>query len=164
MDDHREPNRGTVLSVRGSVVDARFPGRLPDFHSELRAGDDREIVIEVVSHLDPETVRGVALTPTAGLSRGAGIIDSGHPLRVPVGPAPLWVPPVVTALGPDGAVLATVRLTGAPLMNLDWEALAVGPGPDGEPWVHVGDVGDNLGVRPTCASTASPNRSCGTRP
>lgn len=57
-------------------------------------------------------------------------------------------PPVVTALGPDGAVLATVRLTGAPLMNLDWEALAVGPGPDGEPWVHVGDVGDNLGVRP----------------
>jgi len=85
MDDHREPNRGTVLSVRGSVVDARFPGRLPDFHNELRAGDDREIVIEVVSHLDPETVRGVALTPTAGLSRGAGIIDSGHPLRVPVG-------------------------------------------------------------------------------
>ena len=85
MDDHREPNRGTVLSVRGSVVDARFPGRLPDFHSELRAGDDRGIVIEVVSHLDPETVRGVALTPTAGLARGSGIVDSGHPLRVPVG-------------------------------------------------------------------------------
>src|SRR5690606_34748404 len=85
MDDHREPNRGTVLSVRGSVVDARFPGRLPDFHNELRAGDDREIVIEVVSHLDPETVRGVALTPTAGLARGSGIVDSGHPLRVPVG-------------------------------------------------------------------------------
>jgi F-type H+-transporting ATPase subunit beta len=85
MDDHREPNRGTVLSVRGSVVDARFPHRLPDFHNELRTGDDREIVVEVVSHLDPETVRGVALTPTAGLARGAAIVDSGHPLRVPVG-------------------------------------------------------------------------------
>src|SRR5690606_30196138 len=85
MDDHDDPRRGTVLSVRGSVVDARFPERLPEFHSELRAGDDHGIVVEVVSHLDPETVRGVALTPTAGLARGAAIVDAGHPLRVPVG-------------------------------------------------------------------------------
>ena len=111
MDDHREPNRGTVLSVRGSVVDARFPGRLPDFHNELRAGDDREIVIEVVSHLDPETVRGVALTPTAGLSRGAGIIDSGHPLRVPVGE----------------------RLLGR-VLNVFGEAIDAGG------WMHTGDL------------------------
>jgi len=85
MDDHHDPRRGTVLSVRGSVVDARFPERLPEFHSELRAGDDRGIVVEVVSHLDPETVRAVALTPTAGLARGATIVDAGRPLRVPVG-------------------------------------------------------------------------------
>ncbi|MFA7506167.1 MAG: F0F1 ATP synthase subunit beta [Burkholderiaceae bacterium] len=85
MDDRREPRRGTVLSVRGSVVDARFPGRLPEFHSELRAGSDGRIVIEVVSHLDTETVRGVALTPTAGLARGSVIIDSGNVLQVPVG-------------------------------------------------------------------------------
>ncbi len=56
-------------------------------------------------------------------------------------------PPVLTAIDADGAVVANVRLVGSPLMNLDWEALAVGPGPDGESWVHVGDVGDNLGVR-----------------
>jgi len=85
MDNHHELHRGTVLSLRGSVVDARFPGRLPEFYNELRAGHDRGIVVEVVSHLDPETVRGVALTPTAGLARGAPIVDSGHSLRVPVG-------------------------------------------------------------------------------
>ena len=84
-DDHHDFHRGTVLSVRGSVVDARFPDRLPEFHSELRAGDDGGIVIEVVSHLDPETVRGIALTSTAGLARGGLILDTGHPLQVPVG-------------------------------------------------------------------------------
>ncbi|NLG77515.1 MAG: F0F1 ATP synthase subunit beta [Xanthomonadaceae bacterium] len=85
MDNHQDLRRGTVLSVRGSVVDARFPGRLPDFYSELRAGDDGRIVIEVVGHLDLETVRGVALTPTSGLARGAPIVDTGHALQVPVG-------------------------------------------------------------------------------
>src|SRR5690606_16791784 len=85
MDDHHDLSRGTVLSVRGSVVDARFPGGLPAFRSELRAGADRKVVVEVVSHIDPETVRGVAMNPTAGLARGTPIYDSGHPLRVPVG-------------------------------------------------------------------------------
>ena len=85
MDHHHELRRGTVLSVRGSVVDAHFPDRLPELHNELRTGDGDRIVIEVVSHLDPQTVRGVALTPTAGLARGAPILDSGHSLRVPVG-------------------------------------------------------------------------------
>ncbi|MFA7441022.1 MAG: F0F1 ATP synthase subunit beta [Sphingomonadaceae bacterium] len=85
MDGDHDLPRGTVLSVRGSVVDAHFPGGLPEFSTELRAGDARQIVVEVVSHLDPETVRGIALTPTAGLARGSAIIDSGHPLRIPVG-------------------------------------------------------------------------------
>ncbi len=85
MDESHDPHRGTVLSVRGSVVDAYFPHRLPEFYNELRAGDGGRIVVEVVSHLDPETVRGVALSPTSGLARGAIILDTGHSLRVPVG-------------------------------------------------------------------------------
>lgn len=85
MDKQHDPHRGTVLSVRGGVVDAHFPDRLPEFYSELRAGDGGRIVIEVVGHLDTETVRGVALTPTSGLARGARILDTRHSLRVPVG-------------------------------------------------------------------------------
>lgn len=56
-------------------------------------------------------------------------------------------PPVVTALDLDGRVVATIRVAGGPLMNLDWEDLAVGPGPDGSPWLHVADIGDNFGLR-----------------
>jgi F-type H+-transporting ATPase subunit beta len=78
-------SQGTVLSVRGSVVDARFLSGLPALRSELRTGQDGRVVVEVASHLDAETVRGIALTPTQGLARGDGVSDTGHPLRVPVG-------------------------------------------------------------------------------
>jgi F-type H+-transporting ATPase subunit beta len=85
MEDGQDFRKGMVLSVRGSVVDAHFPDRLPELHSELRAGADGGIVAEVVSHLDPATIRGLTLTPTAGLARGSVIVDTGHGLRVPVG-------------------------------------------------------------------------------
>ena len=78
-------NCGVVVAVRGSIVDAEFPERLPDMNSELRAGRDGEIVVEVLTQLDEETVRGIALTATRGLSRGTTITDTGHSLRVPVG-------------------------------------------------------------------------------
>ena len=77
---------GTVVAVRGSVVDVRFDGELPRIDTLLHAGDKGEIVIEVALHLDARQVRGVALTPTQGLSRGAVVSHRGEPLRVPVGP------------------------------------------------------------------------------
>nr|WP_205748039.1 F0F1 ATP synthase subunit beta [Desulfuromonas acetexigens] len=79
-------NPGTVVAVRGSVVDVRFDGELPRVDTLLQAGDNGEVVIEVALHLDARRVRGIALTPTQGLSRGAVVTNRGEPLRVPVGP------------------------------------------------------------------------------
>ena len=42
-------------------------------------------MIEVLIHLDPVTVRGIALTPLQGLARGSLVIDTGRPIMVPVG-------------------------------------------------------------------------------
>lgn len=78
-------NLGTVLSVRGSVIDARFPANLPERYSVLLGGDRRQVVIEVQSHLSHDAVRGMALTPTRGMARNAVIVDTGRPLRTPVG-------------------------------------------------------------------------------
>ncbi len=83
------PNRGVVGSVRGSVVDVRFDGHLPPIHSVLRAGNEGEIVIEVLAQPDARHVRGIALTPTQGLARGMAVEDSGGPLQAPVGKAVL---------------------------------------------------------------------------
>ncbi len=76
---------GKILSVRGSVVDVQFRQQLPPIQNELRTGPDDEIVIEVMTQLDERTIRGIALKPTRGLSRGDPVRDTGHPLRVPVG-------------------------------------------------------------------------------
>lgn len=82
---NEEKNRGTILSVRGSVIDAYFPVRLPSLYHVLKTGDEEEIVIEVVNHLDAQNVRGIALTSTQGLAQDAAVIDTGQPLKVPVG-------------------------------------------------------------------------------
>jgi F-type H+-transporting ATPase subunit beta len=81
------PNRGAVVSIRGSVVDAEFDERLPPINSVLRAGDRGQIVIEVMTQLDARRVRGIALTPTQGLARGMPVDDTGGPLKAPVGKA-----------------------------------------------------------------------------
>jgi len=80
---------GSVVSVRGSVVDIRFDGDLPPIYSVLRAGDEGRIVIEVLAQRDARHVRGIALTPTQGLARGMAVTDTGGPLQAPVGKAVL---------------------------------------------------------------------------
>jgi len=78
-------NSGVIVSVRGSVVDARFNEHLPPIYSVLRAGAEKEIVIEVLAQRDARHVRGIALTPTQGLARGMAVEDTGGPLKAPVG-------------------------------------------------------------------------------
>jgi F-type H+-transporting ATPase subunit beta len=87
MDDTPSPNRGLVSAVRGSVVDVRFDTQLPRIASVLHAGPTAQIIVEVMTQLDAHHVRGIALTPTQGLARGSWVVDSGLPLRAPVGKA-----------------------------------------------------------------------------
>ena len=83
-DDHAL-NRGSVIAVRGGVVDVRFDHCLPPVFSVLHAGADKHIIVEVMAQLDERQVRGIALTPTQGLARGMPVEDTGSQLRVPVG-------------------------------------------------------------------------------
>ena len=77
-------NTGKVLSVRSSVVDVHFQVA-PSIRNVLKAGDKGQVIIEVFTQLDNNTVRGVALTPTQGLARGSAVTDTGKPFEVPVG-------------------------------------------------------------------------------
>lgn len=85
INNAESPNRGTVVSVRGSVVDVQFDHRLPPIYTMLRAGAGDEIAIEVLAQLNARQVRGIALTPTQGLARGMVVRDTGAPLKAPVG-------------------------------------------------------------------------------
>jgi F-type H+-transporting ATPase subunit beta len=78
------PCDGSILSVRGSVVDAHFSRDLPHIHEILYA-NNKKVVLEVLVQLNTYTVRAIALTPTQGLARGMLVKSSGHPLVAPIG-------------------------------------------------------------------------------
>lgn len=83
---------GTVVSVRGAVVDVRFDDlALPPINTALIVEWDRPepLVLEVHSHVDTATARGIALQATSGLARGTLVRATGMPIAVPVGDAVL---------------------------------------------------------------------------
>ncbi|MFT6952638.1 MAG: F-type H+-transporting ATPase subunit beta [Paraglaciecola sp.] len=77
-------NCGSVVAVRGSVVDIEFNANLPAIHTVLYA-QDKKTVLEVHTQLTLNQVRAIALTPTQGLARGMPVINTGQPIKAPVG-------------------------------------------------------------------------------
>lgn len=68
----------------------------------------------------------------------------------------------VFAIDQSGEVVTEVTVAGAGA--LDWEDIAIGPGPDGQPWIWVADVGDNFHIRPDGAIYRFPEPDLGTNP
>jgi F-type H+/Na+-transporting ATPase subunit beta len=82
---------GIIRRVIGPVVDVQFPsGKMPDIYNAIEVKlDDRKIVMEVVQHIGDNSVRCVSLFSTDGLSRGCAAVDTGSPIKMPVGEATL---------------------------------------------------------------------------
>jgi len=82
-------NKGTVVQIIGAVVDVKFDNTLPAIENalEIKFPDGKILVAEVASQLGDNIVRAVALSSTDGLARGAEVVDTGAPLKVPVGEA-----------------------------------------------------------------------------
>jgi F-type H+-transporting ATPase subunit beta len=78
---------GNVVLVIGTVIDMEFPpGELPAINNGIVISQDgTEIIVEAQQHIGNNWVRGIALTATEGLQRGAEAVDMGTPITVPVG-------------------------------------------------------------------------------
>ncbi len=83
--------KGKVVQVIGTVVDVEFPpDQLPQLFNAIEiTNGSGKIVLEAETHLPNDWIRCVSLSPTEGLERGAEAIDTGAPVRVPVGKATL---------------------------------------------------------------------------
>jgi F-type H+-transporting ATPase subunit beta len=83
--------QGKVVRVIGPVVDVDFPSEdLPEINTALELqrtldGETTTIVCEVAQHIGGNTVRAIAMRPTDGVVRGVPVMDTGAPIRVPVG-------------------------------------------------------------------------------
>ena len=82
---------GTISQVIGSTFDVQFPDdQLPGIYNAVEVKEktpfgELDLVGEVQQHLGGGKVRAVALGSTDGLSRGMRCVDTGSPVRVPVG-------------------------------------------------------------------------------
>ncbi len=86
-------NVGKVVQIIGPVVDVEFSdSNLPPIYQALRITSDGfdvphpiDIVCEVQQHLGEGRVRTVSMLPTDGMIRGMQVVDTGGPIKVPVG-------------------------------------------------------------------------------
>ena len=88
---------GRVARVTGPVIDVEFPAEaMPELYNALTVNVDlgdniegeariRTLTLEVEQHIGDNLVRAISLQPTDGVVRGSEVIDSGHPISVPVG-------------------------------------------------------------------------------
>jgi len=85
------PATGHVVQVIGSIFDAQFPeDRLPAIYNAVRlTGEAKGFQValtgEVQQHLGGGQVRCIALGGTDGVIRGMECVDTGAPVKVPVG-------------------------------------------------------------------------------
>jgi F-type H+/Na+-transporting ATPase subunit beta len=89
--EERQTGVGTVIEVKGPVVDVRFaPEEIPEIFNAvtvaMEMGDETtELTLEVQQLLGDDMVRTVAMASTDGLRRGVDATDTGRPIAVPVG-------------------------------------------------------------------------------
>ena len=79
---------GLITKVIGPVVDIEFQqGELPKIYTALhiQKDDGTFVVAEVQQMLGSNRVRTVAMSSTDGLRRGMKVINTGEPIKIPVG-------------------------------------------------------------------------------
>ncbi len=82
-----EKNIGSIVQIVGAVVDIKFSvNNLPNLLNaiEIKNGDTL-IVVEVAQHIGDDVVRCISMSSTDGLVRGMEAVDTGSPIKVPVG-------------------------------------------------------------------------------
>ncbi len=88
-------NTGHVTQIIGSTFDVEFTeGHLPAIYNAVKITSDYKgvklnLIGEVQQQLGGSRVRCVALGSTDGMVRGMHCVDTGSPVKVPVGPATL---------------------------------------------------------------------------
>ena len=81
-------NEGLITQIIGPVIDVEFQqGELPEIYNALNItmDDGTVVVAEVQQMLGSNRVRTVAMSSTDGLKRGMKVINTGEPIKVPVG-------------------------------------------------------------------------------
>lgn len=80
-------NKGIIHQIIGPVIDIKFKeDEMPELLNAVNIQyEGRVIVAEVAQHIGDDVARCVSLSSTDGLTRGMEAVDTGEPIKVPVG-------------------------------------------------------------------------------
>ena len=79
-----------ISAIRGIVIEMHFEETLPSIYDavtvETPNAAGETVVVEVLQQLEDGYVRGIAMDSTDGLKRWDTVVNTGSPIKVPVGP------------------------------------------------------------------------------
>ena len=80
---------GKIAQIVGPVIDVEFESDsgLPKIYDslEIEKTDGSKLVLEVQAHIGENMVRTIAMDSSDGLSRGAKVVATDNPIKMPIG-------------------------------------------------------------------------------
>ena len=74
-------NQGTIIAMRGGVLEIEFEDNIPQIGS-LLSSLRRQAVFEVVEKKDSRTIRAIALSSFNGVERGENVVVTNKEISV----------------------------------------------------------------------------------
>ena len=81
---------GRVSQIIGPVIDVTFNeqgAELPNIYDALEITRDngQKVILECQQHVGEDTVRAIAMDASDGLRRGMEVVNTGMPIKMPIG-------------------------------------------------------------------------------
>lgn len=78
-------SKGTVVSIKGQIVEIDFQGSPPELHDLYVGGENREVLLEVFGSASERSVYCIGLTSLTSLHRGGTVWNTQKAIQIPVG-------------------------------------------------------------------------------
>lgn len=78
-------NQGKIVSIKGQIIEVAFPSAKPRVHDILVAESDPTVKMEVYMSATNNTFFCLPLSPVQKLHRGAVVLNTQEPIKIPVG-------------------------------------------------------------------------------
>jgi len=109
---------GKVISIKGQIIEIEFLEDKPRIYDVLTSKEDPSIKMEIYTSASPTSFFCLALTNTNRLHHGSIVIDTGQPIKIPVGAEMLGR--VIDTLGnPEDGLGATKTKETRPIIAKD---------------------------------------------
>src|SRR3989338_4161101 len=95
-------NKGKIISVKGHIIEVEFESDVPSMRDVLVLEKDPDVKMEVYDSSSSSTFYCISLSSSKKLYRGATVLNTHEPIKIPVGPEVLGRVMDIFAKAQDG--------------------------------------------------------------